>query len=216
MWAEAAEASSKDTFGDYSQMTRQTKYPLTKLYTAAESTSTKAVCNESEVISTQCIILSEFANIPLSTSEHGKWKFMHPPLYHSLLFFFSPVKESRQAGRYFHQRQYPVTVIISEQENGSLTYARHVKNLQAPFVDASRQCAAPIRMVSPVRMHSPHFHRRQSSHARFLRKLCVWQKNTHTGLSEYGNHEGHLSVMDAVCVCTRGGCAHILSVVWND
>lgn len=88
-------------------------------------------------------------------------------------FFFSPVKESRQAGRYFHQRQYPVTVIISEQENGSLTYARHVKNLQAPFVDASRQCAAPIRMVSPVRMHSPHFHRRQSSHARFLRKLCV-------------------------------------------
>lgn len=35
-----------------------------------------------------------------------------------------------------HQRQYPLTVIISERENGSLTYVRHVRNLQEPFVDA--------------------------------------------------------------------------------
>lgn len=90
---------------------------------------------------------------------------MHPLLYHSLLF--SPPRGSHATrDRYFHQRQYPLAVIISEQENGSLTYARHVRNLQAPFVDASRQCAAPIRMVSPLRMQPPHFHRRQSS--------CAW------------------------------------------
>ncbi len=80
--------------------------------------------------------------------------------------------------RYFHQRQYPLVVIISERENGSLTYARHVRNLQAPFVDASRQCAAPIRMVSPLRMQPPHFHTRQSSCAWFFKLFCAKAQGT--------------------------------------
>lgn len=67
-----------------------------------------------------------------------------------------------------HQRQYPLAIIISEQENGSLTYARHVRNLQAPFVDAS-----PIRMVSSLRMQPPHFHRCQSSCAWFVETFCA-------------------------------------------
>lgn len=78
--------------------------------------------------------------------------------------------------KYFHQRQYPLTVIISERENGSLTYVRHVRNLQAPFVDASRQCAAPIRMVSPLRMQPPHFHIRQSCCMQFEETLCTGEK----------------------------------------
>lgn len=108
--------------------------------------------------------------------------------------------------RYFHQRQYPLAVIISERENSSLTYARHVRNLQAPFVDASRQCAAPIRMVSPLRMQPPHFHRRQSSRAWFFRNILY--KNT--GLSECGNHKGQLSDMEKVCLCTCGGATMCL------
>jgi len=87
--------------------------------------------------------------------------------------------------RYFLQRQYPCAVIISERENGSLTYARHVRNLQEPFVDASRQCAAPIRMASPLRMQPPYFHRRQSSCAWLSRNMLY--KNT--GLSEYSLHK---------------------------
>lgn len=96
--------------------------------------------------------------------------------------------------RYFHQRQYPLVVIISERENGSLTYARHVRNLQAPFVDASRQCAAPIRMVSPLRMQPPHFHTCQSSRA------CSFKlfRAKNTGHSENTNHKGQLSDMEKV------------------
>lgn len=86
-----------------------------------------------------------------------------------ILYFFPPPWGSHAArSRYFHQRQYPLVVIISERENGSLTYARHVRNLQAPFVDASRQCAAPLRMVSPLRMQPPHYHTRQSGRVWFL------------------------------------------------
>lgn len=88
------------------------------------------------------------------------------------VFVFSPSPPSSGSHavreRYSHQRQYPRVVIISERQNGSLTYARHVRNLQAPFVDASRQRAAPIRMAPPLRMQPPHLHTRQSSRARVL------------------------------------------------
>ena len=117
-------------------------------------------------------------------------------------FTFSPPRGSRATrDRHFHQRQYPLVVIISERENGSLTYARHVRNLQAPFVDASRQCAAPIRMVSPLRMQPPHFHSRQSSRALgfflalFHAKGKKRRKKKAPGLSEYGNHKGQLGGM---------------------
>lgn len=133
--------------------------------------------------------------------------------YFVILYFFSPPRGSHaMRDRYFHQRQYPLAVIISERENGSLTYARHVRNLQAPFVDASRQCAAPIRMVSPLRMQPPHFHRRQSSGACFFFLRNILYKNT--GLSEYGNHKGQLSDMEEVCLRTCGAAAVFCEATW--
>lgn len=111
--------------------------------------------------------------------------------------------------KYFHQRQYPLTVIISEQENGSLTYARHVRNLQAPFVDASRRCAAPIRMVSPLRMQAPHFHRCQSSCAWFLETFCTKAQGS---LNMTIIRDS--SVIWKKCVCTHVGVR--LCLQWND
>lgn len=89
--------------------------------------------------------------------------------YFIILYFIRPHEVAMPCEtEILHQRQYPLTIIISEQENGSLTYARHVRNLQAPFVDAS-----PIRMVSPLRMQPPHFHRCQSGCAWLLETFCT-------------------------------------------
>lgn len=61
---------------------------------------------------------------------------IYAPTTLSFFTFFPPWGDHGMGDRYFHQRQYPLTVIISEGENGSLTYVRHVRNLQTPFVDA--------------------------------------------------------------------------------
>lgn len=133
---------------------------------------------------------------------------MHPLLYHSLLFS-PPWGSHAMQDRYFHQRQYPLIVIISEWENSSLTYARHVRNLQAPFVDAFRQCTAPIRMVSPLRMQPPHFHRCQSS--------CAWFSELFRTKTQ-----GSLNVAiirDSSVIWKKCVCAHVglrLCVLWSD
>lgn len=112
--------------------------------------------------------------------------------YFIILYFIHPHEVAMPCEtEILHQRQYPLAIIISERENGSLTYARHVRNLQAPFVDAS-----PIRMVSPLRMQPSHFHRCQSSCARFLQTFCT--KTIH----EYSNHKGQLSDMEKECLHT--------------
>lgn len=91
---------------------------------------------------------------------------MDPLLYHSFTF-------SAPQGVQCHFREIFPPKAISSHSNyirardGSLAYARHVRNLQAPLVDAVRQCAAPIRMVSPLRMLSPPFQSCQSSPAWF-------------------------------------------------
>lgn len=95
MSAQAAIGSSKDILSKCSKWQDRLNTP-NKRYKTAENALTKEVCNEPKVPSLQYIILSEFANITLFTSKHGKWEFMHPLLYHSLLFHPQEVAMPRE------------------------------------------------------------------------------------------------------------------------
>lgn len=147
---------------------------------------------------------SSWVNFSLFTSKHAKWQFMHPLLYLPLLYSAPWGVATPRETDILHQRQYPLAIIISERENGSLTYARHVRNLQAPFVDAS-----PIRMVFPLRMQPPHFHRCQSSCAWLLETFCTkTQGALNTAITR-----------DSSVIWKEGVCALVLvqlCVRWND
>lgn len=145
-------------------MTRQTKYPLTN-----DTRLQSALSQRRYVMNPRCLLSNTSSWVNLPTSPSSAPSAVNENLcacYFIILYFFHPHEAAPMQEIYFHQRQYPLAVIISELETGSLTYACHVRNLQAPFVDASRRCAAHVRMVSPSqRTPPPHFHKRQSSGA---------------------------------------------------
>lgn len=112
-----------------------------KPHEAAESPLTK---RDYCIIDPRCHLLntSSWVNLPTSLSVPLSMVNENLCSNHFIILYLSPPwGNNGTRDRYFHQS--PLAVIISEWENGSLTYVRHVRNLQEPFVDAFGRVKLP-------------------------------------------------------------------------